>query len=98
MAAAPASLDIRHKLAVALAKQGHLEEAIVHFRHVADAKPEWADVWGNLGLALVQARKSEEAVGAYRQLVKFRRELESHPPLKLERYLHSSPAPAKPSS
>ena len=53
-------------LGVALAKIGKSEEAIGHFEAATRAAPSRPDFWNNLGFALLQADRLDDAVSAYR--------------------------------
>jgi tetratricopeptide (TPR) repeat protein len=52
-------------LAIILARQGRLQEAIDHYEQALRLKPDFALAQYNLGNALLQARKLPEAIGHY---------------------------------
>jgi tetratricopeptide (TPR) repeat protein len=54
------------ELAVALAEQGKLEEAVAGLRAILQAQPHFAKAHYNLGVALAQQGKPEEAAASFR--------------------------------
>jgi predicted TPR repeat methyltransferase len=60
-----APADVHHDLAVALAKIGRLDEAIEHFRRTVALRPDDAEGYCNLGLALEDRGDTAGAAAAY---------------------------------
>ncbi len=57
-------------LATALAKEGHLEEAVNHYQQALRIEPEFAEAYEGLGQALNQSGKREEAIQHYEQALR----------------------------
>ena len=57
-------------LATALAKEGHLEEAVSHYQQALRIKPEFAEAHDGLGQALNQSGKREDAIQHYEQVLR----------------------------
>ena len=57
-------------LATALAKEGHLEEAVNHYQQALRIEPEFAEAHEGLGRALNQSGKREEAIQHYEQALR----------------------------
>jgi protein O-mannosyl-transferase len=56
-------------LGLALAEQGHYDEAIGHYKTALHSEPR-ATIWNNLGQSLVATGKLEEAVNAFQNALK----------------------------
>ena len=61
----PDFAEAQNSLGIALARQGKLKEAIVHFSEALRLKPDYAEARHNLGLALGQSDVSAEADHAH---------------------------------
>lgn len=62
--------DVRHRLGVALCREGRLPEGIDHLRRAARARPGDAAIRGNLARALGQAGRHAEAAGILETLLR----------------------------
>jgi protein O-mannosyl-transferase len=54
----------------ALAEQGHLEEALEHYRQAVRIDPEDATAYNNIGMALAERGRMEEAIDYYRNALR----------------------------
>jgi protein O-mannosyl-transferase len=57
-------------LAHALAKQGRLEEAIVHYVEAVRLKPDYAEAHNNLGFVLAEKGRGDEAIAHYAEALR----------------------------
>jgi protein O-GlcNAc transferase len=64
--------EASHQLGLALAQQGKVAEAIVHFRRAVELRPDAAVFQNNLGLALTSADQLPEAVAALQRAIELR--------------------------
>jgi Flp pilus assembly protein TadD len=69
VAAVPDSPLAHSKLGVALAQQGHLDQAITEFSRAVALHPGYAPAYSNLGNAYRQKGMTAEAVAAYERAV-----------------------------
>ena len=51
---------------------GRLDEAIISYRWALDFRPNYAEVYGNLGATLVDQGKLDEAVAACRRALELK--------------------------
>jgi Tfp pilus assembly protein PilF len=65
----PHSALAHNNLGLALAQQGRIAEAIVHYQEALQLRPEYAYTHNNLGLALFQQGKLAAAITAYTQAI-----------------------------
>ena len=63
---------IHNNLGIALAKQGKLDQAIVHFAEVVRLKPDFAEAHYNLGNALAKQDKLDQAIVHYAEAVRLK--------------------------
>jgi tetratricopeptide (TPR) repeat protein len=54
------NIEMRHE---------HFETAIAHYQHVTGLDPEYPGIWFNLGFALRQLKRFDEALEAYRRAI-----------------------------
>lgn len=55
-----------------LSEEGRLEEAIAHYEAALKLRPEWSELWNNLGTAQLAAGRTEDACSSFRQSLKGR--------------------------
>ena len=61
-----------NNLGLALADQGKLDEAVVHYQEALKIRPNDPDVFTNLGVALAGQQRFEEAVAFYHKALQYR--------------------------
>jgi tetratricopeptide (TPR) repeat protein len=61
----PQSPEAANGLGLALAKQGHLDEARQYFQKAIAARRDYADAINNLGVLYLQTNKIDDAIGAF---------------------------------
>jgi protein O-GlcNAc transferase len=61
----PNNADAFHRMAIALQKQGKMDEAIEAYNKALSIKPDYAEVYNNMGIALQKQGKQEETIEAY---------------------------------
>ncbi len=59
-------------LGVALAEQGQVDEAAVHYRKALEIRPDYADAYYNLGVNLDKRGQVDEAIAHYRKALELR--------------------------
>lgn len=69
VAADPLDPDSHHDLGVALARQGHANQAIPHFRRALELRPASAGTYANLGLAFLHNDQIDEAITHLRKAI-----------------------------
>jgi tetratricopeptide (TPR) repeat protein len=69
LADAPADLEVRHLLGVALHQQGDHLQAVAEIGAVLAARPDFAPAWQNIVLPLVDLDRLDEAIDAGRRAV-----------------------------
>jgi len=69
LAADAGLVGARNTLAVAYARSGNLEGAVVEWRAVLQSQPENPDVLYNIGTALLQLGRSQEAIAYLERFV-----------------------------
>lgn len=62
----------QHSLGKALARQGKLDEAIVHYSKALQIRPDYAEAYFCLGAALEEQRKFQEAISSYSKALQIR--------------------------
>jgi hypothetical protein len=60
---------VRNNLGLALAGEGRLDEAVVHYRRALELYPAAINAWNNLGVALGQSGRLQEAEAVLRRAV-----------------------------
>ena len=65
-------VETQYILANTLASQGKLDEAISYYRRIVAVKPDHADAYMNLGVAVAMKGNIDEAVSAFRQALKLK--------------------------
>jgi protein O-mannosyl-transferase len=58
-----------NNLGVMLKKQGHVEEALEHYRQAIQISPDYFESWNNLGVALADTGQFNEAIKDYRKAI-----------------------------
>ncbi len=66
--------ETHDNLAIALQKQGAVDEAIEHFQMALELRPENLNTRCNLAAALYDAGRPQEAIAAYREILRLRPE------------------------
>ncbi len=66
----PGNSRAHYTLGNALARQGHVVEAILHYREALRLNPNYADAHNNLGNALMKEDRWDEAIGEYREAIR----------------------------
>ncbi|HZP87701.1 MAG TPA: tetratricopeptide repeat protein [Burkholderiales bacterium] len=62
---APQIAELHANLAEAKQRRGDFDGAIVHYREACARRPDWADVWNNLGICLRACGNTAEAIEAF---------------------------------
>jgi len=57
---------LRYSLGLEYAKAGDLERAVEHLREAVTRDPDYSAAWRALGKALVDSKRNDEALEAYR--------------------------------
>ena len=70
----PYSPEAHNDLAVALADQGKLEEAVANYRQALQLNPNYAEAHNNLGVALRDMGKRDEAIACLREALRLKQE------------------------
>lgn len=63
-----------NNLATALARKGDSEQAVVHYMRAVELRPDYSDAFYNLGTLLLEQAKVDEAIDAFRNVIRLRRE------------------------
>jgi tetratricopeptide (TPR) repeat protein len=71
--ASPQTAAARYNLAIALKNGGELEQAVAEYRAAVALKPDYVDGWHNLGNALLDLSRVDEAAAAYESATWVRR-------------------------
>jgi protein O-mannosyl-transferase len=61
-----------YNLGISSAHDGHLDEAIAHFRKAVEVKPDYTEAYVNLGVALAGLGKFDEAITYYRKALQIK--------------------------
>lgn len=56
-------------LGIALTRQERHDEALLHYQHVVQIKPDWADAWDNIGLSHMFMNRLAQAEQAFRHVI-----------------------------
>jgi Flp pilus assembly protein TadD len=64
---APEYVYAHNHLAVALARQGRIKEALQHFQKALDLDPGYAEVYNNLGVLMRQLGRNEDAAAFFKR-------------------------------
>src|SRR5262249_45171505 len=59
-------------LAEGLARQGHIDEAILHYRQAIHIRPDYAEVHNNLGNALSKKGQLDAAIGQLQEAIRLK--------------------------
>jgi Flp pilus assembly protein TadD len=66
-AKAPTNARAQGNFGRALAKQGQIDEAIIHYQKALEIRPDYADVHNNFGLALATRGQADDAIVHYQK-------------------------------
>ncbi len=61
----PGHPEIRYSLAVALLREGKIDEAIAQFREAMKLKPDYGEAYNDLGIALLKKGAAEDAIATW---------------------------------
>lgn len=61
-----------NNLGVVLKGEGHIDEAMDHYRRAIELRHDYPEAWSNLGVALSESGRYEEAIAAHRESLRIR--------------------------